>query len=104
MARHIIELELRDGNRLVPRGGRAKVKPGDTVIFKLPAGGSGGEITFVGNSPFAKRTVDYGTEVQVVRQHQNDEATDVLPFTCRGKINGQDVTSRSGGEIEIIRP
>jgi hypothetical protein len=105
MARKIIELMVRGGNRLVPRDGRSQLETNDVIVFRPPPGGSGGEITFVDASPFAKQVVNYGVELLVIREHdrENPEAN-VLKYSCSGNVNGQALSSESGGEVEIIRP
>jgi hypothetical protein len=91
------------GNRLVPSQGRAKVKSGEGVVFKLPIGGTGGKISFVGPSPFATSEVTYDTEVPVTATAKANAAENVFKYSCRGKINGQDFSTDSGGEMEVVR-
>lgn len=100
-----IHLVIRQpGNRLVPRDGRARVKSGETVVFKLPSGGTDGEVGFVGGSPFAVNKVAYDTEVRVTAKAKANAAENVFRYSCKGKINGQDFSSESGGEMEVVHP
>lgn len=98
-----IELVPQPGNKLVPKEGRARVPSGDTVVFKLP-GGTDGEVSFVGASPFAVSRVGYDTEVKVTATVKANAAENVFRYSCKGKIKGVDFSSDSGGEMEVVRP
>ena len=97
-----IKLVPKAGNRLEPEGGRAEVKTGQTVVFTVP-GGSGGQVTFAGRSPFSSGVIKYDTEVKVERTAASNAADNVFKYSCRAMINGQPFSTDSGGEIEIIR-
>jgi hypothetical protein len=88
----------------VPITSPQEVRKGDHVIFKLPDGGSGGQITFVGPSPLLAMSAKYNVMMPVTAEHDPKKPEkNRFKFSCSGMIDGKEFSTDSGGEIEIIR-
>ena len=95
-----INLVTKPGKRIEPEGDfRTKVKKNDVVRFDVPEGAEGG-IVFPNKSPFGQKNVRYRIPEPIAA----DANPDVYRYNCSFRLNGEDFSSDSGGEIEIIRP
>ena len=99
-----ILLVTKPGQRIEPKDDfRTKVKKGDAVRFEVPAGATGGEIVFPDKSPFGRKNVPYGFDERITADADPASVGNVYRYNCSFRLNGQDFSSNSGGEIEIIR-
>ena len=99
-----ISLVAKPGQRIEPEGTfRTQVRKNDTVRFEVPDGATGGEIAFPGRSPFGRKNVPYRFDEPIKVDVNPDSASNVYRYNCSFRLNGQDFSSDSGGEIEIIR-
>jgi hypothetical protein len=80
-------------------GGRTRVKTGDVVTFTIPGAANSPRPTleFNGSSPFAG-AVTYNTPLRVV----GSPSSKIFTYNCRAVIDGETLSSDSGGEMEII--
>ena len=99
-----IRLVTKPGQRIEPEGNfRTQVTKNDTVRFEVPEGATGGEIAFPGRSPFGRKNVPYRFDEPITADVNAASASNVYRYNCSFRLNGQDFSSDSGGEIEIIR-
>lgn len=97
-----IFLVTKPGQRVEPRDGfRTEVRKGDAVRFEVPEGAAGGGIVFPGRSPFRVNNVLYRSDEPITADITAGD--NVYRYNCSFRLNGQDFSSDSGGEIEIIR-
>lgn len=102
MALVSIHLITKPGQRIEPRDDfRTRVRKGDVVRFEVPANATGGGIVFPDKSPFGRKNVSYRANEPVTADvHPVDN---VYRYNCSFRLDNQDFSSDSGGEIEIIR-
>lgn len=98
-----IVFDVKPDKKIVPKGDhRRQVKEGDTVIFRWP--NATGRISFSGPNPFGQEELAWNTPHTVVKAFDSSpSANNVYPYNCSLELEGETLTSVSGGEMEIIR-